>query len=70
MNDLPGTRTTLRAFNRDVLKITDIGNTTSETYDWQNIPAMVNTVTMTKLSWLSPGGLQAFIRDLEDRGLS
>jgi hypothetical protein len=68
MNDPPGMRTTLRAFNRDVLKITDIGNTTSETYDWQNIPAMVNTVTMTKLSWLSPGGFQAFIRDLEDRG--
>lgn len=68
MNDSPDARTTLRTFNRDVLKIRDTGYTTNETYDWKNIPAMVNTVTMIKLSWLSPGGLRALIQDLEDFG--
>jgi len=68
MNRPPGTRTTLRAFNRDVLGIRDISSASDETYDWEKIPAMVNTVTLTKLDWLSPAGMAALLRDLEDRG--
>lgn len=68
MNNAPGTRTTLREFNRDILKINDTGYSTEETYDWMNIPAMVNTVTMTKLAWLSEAGLRQLLQDLEERG--
>ncbi|MEO0248411.1 MAG: hypothetical protein ABIN58_02485, partial [candidate division WOR-3 bacterium] len=68
MNNPPGARTTLQAFNRDALKIRDAGSSTGETYDWLNIPAMVNTVTMTKLTWLSEAGLRKLLEDLEERG--
>lgn len=68
MNRPPGDRTTLRAFNRDVLGINDISSGSSETYDWEKIPAMVNTVTLTKLDWLSDAGLAALLGDLESRG--
>ncbi len=68
MNRPPGDRTTLRAFNRDILKINDISSWSNETYDWEKIPAMVNTVTLTKLDWLSDAGLAAVLADLESRG--
>jgi hypothetical protein len=61
-------RTTLRDFNRIVLKIGDTGYASSEPYDWLNIPAMVNTVTMTKLAWLSENGTRELLRDLEEKG--
>jgi alpha-tubulin suppressor-like RCC1 family protein len=68
MNNSPGIRITLSDFNRDVLKITYTGYSSSETYDWRNIPAMVNTVTMTKLAWLSENGLRELLKDLEEKG--
>jgi alpha-tubulin suppressor-like RCC1 family protein len=60
--------TTLENFNREVLKISDSATFTTQTYDWRNIPAMFNSVTMMKLSLLGRAGAEALLRDLEEKG--
>jgi alpha-tubulin suppressor-like RCC1 family protein len=70
MTDNTGERITLRDFNRNVLKINDTAFFTQEKYDWADIPAMVNTVTMTKLLMLSREGLDRLIGDLEEKGFT
>lgn len=68
LTDNKGERITLRDFNRNVLKIDDAAFFTRKTYDWTDIPAMVNSVTMMKLLLLSREGLQRLIDDLEQKG--
>lgn len=67
LTDNRGERISLREFNHSVLKIQDSGYSTDETYDWTNIPAMVNTVTMTKLLMVSRSGIQKLIDDMEEK---
>jgi len=68
MTNLDCRKTTLANFNREVLKISDPGTLTAQTYDWKNIPAMLNSVTMMKLSMLGKEGVDALLRDLEEKG--
>jgi hypothetical protein len=70
MNKPPGTATTLRDFNRDVLRISDTGSLSPETYDWRNLPAMVNSVTLMKLSFLLENGVRNLLDDLDLKGLT
>ena len=70
MSQGPGTPTSLREFNQNVLGIRDAGADSGETYDWLRIPAMVNSVTLMKIALLGPGGLEALASDLEVRGLT
>jgi len=65
LTDNPGERISLRDFNRNVLKINDTAFFTREKFDWIEIPAMANSVTMMKLLMLSREGVGRLIDDLE-----
>ncbi|MDP2915455.1 MAG: hypothetical protein Q8O91_08385 [Candidatus Aminicenantes bacterium] len=70
MTKPPGTATTLRDFNRDVLRINDTGASSQETYDWRNLPAMVNSVTLMKTTFLLEDGVRNLLDDLDLKGLT
>ncbi|MGB8952073.1 MAG: hypothetical protein WCC06_05325 [Candidatus Aminicenantales bacterium] len=70
MNNPPGMATTLRDFNRDVLRINDPGYSSNESYDWRDIPAMVNSVTLMKLSFLLENDVRNLLNDLDVKGLT
>lgn len=58
-------RTTLQQFNRDVLKLSDTGYTNpNERFDYEDVSAAYNTVTLSKLIMLSPQGLNQLLNDL------
>jgi len=65
LTDNPGERISLRDFNRNVLKINDTAFFTQEKFDWIEIPAMANSVTMMKLLMLSREDVGSLIDDLE-----
>jgi hypothetical protein len=60
----------LQDFNQQILKIQAAGFSTAEKFDWTQIPAMCNSVTMMKLLLISRSGLQRLIDDLEEKGFT
>lgn len=60
-----GQHTTLAQFNRDVLKIADSGyNNPNERFNYQQLPAAYNTVTINKLILLSTSEMNRLLADL------
>jgi len=60
-----GEHVTLQQFNAQYLHITDPGYTNpNEAFDYRNVPAAYNTVTMSKLIFLGPGEVNRLLRDL------
>ncbi len=58
-------RTTLAALNHDVLKLKDDAYTDpNERWDWHTFPPAYNTVTLTKLSFLSAETVNRLLDDL------
>ncbi|MFK8183069.1 MAG: hypothetical protein AB8B99_06815 [Phormidesmis sp.] len=58
-------RTTLKQFNSDVLKLSDTGySDPSERFDYEQVAAAYNTVTLSKLMMLSPQGINQLLSDL------
>jgi hypothetical protein len=61
----PGQLVSLADFNQNYLHITDTGyNNPSETFDWHKLAPAYNTVTMIKLSLLSPASISQLLADL------
>jgi hypothetical protein len=60
-----GHRVSLQSFNAEQLHLNDSAyNNPDERYDYQTFPPAYNTVTMIKLSLLSPAGVNQLLRDL------
>lgn len=67
----PGERITIREFNKNVLQIADTGYfDLDEKYDWEQIPAMYNSVTMMKLLMISQAGIIQMAEDLKTREIA
>lgn len=60
-----GVKVSLQRFNTEYLKLTDTGyNNPDESFDYRQVPAAYNTVTMSKLVLLSQGEVNRLLDDL------